>query len=214
MPTINQGFNHHTTTGPWDPNGANHATAHTTAIDISNAAVAASRRGDYNEAARLHQQALELKLRAFPATSVQAGISYNGLGEALLRAGRFDEADAAFASALQAREAGGPRSDAAITRDNIARLREAQGRFEDAREMRLRGRERSEVMCGNYHCPTSSTMFALTALQACGGCRSVWYCSKNCQKGDWQSRHKPLCKAYTEGLAAAAATTAGEGAST
>lgn len=39
-------------------------------------------------------------------------------------------------------------------------------------------------------------MYALKGLQACGACKSVFYCTKECQKQDWSKRHKPLCKAH------------------
>lgn len=124
--------------------------ANTIAISRSNAASSANEAGRYDEAIRLHQEALDLKLQAYPDTSVQAGISYNGLGEALLGAGRLQEADEAFAKALTTRERDGPAVDAAATRDNIGALREAQGRFAEAKEVRLRGKGKNEIMCGNY----------------------------------------------------------------
>ncbi|KAI1762133.1 hypothetical protein GGR53DRAFT_431262 [Hypoxylon sp. FL1150] len=175
--------------------------ANTVAIDRSNAALGAYQAGRYDEAIRLHQEALALKLRAYPDTSVQAGISYNGLGEALLGAGRLQEADQALTKALAIREREGPEIDAAATRDNVGALREAQGRFAEAREVRVRGAEMHQVMCGNYRCPTNE-MYALRKLQACSACRSVFYCSKGCQKQDWTRRHKPLCQAHCASLQA------------
>jgi tetratricopeptide (TPR) repeat protein len=131
--------------------------ANTIAVDKNNAANIARKAGRYGEAISLHKEALELKLRAFGEESVQAAISYNALGEVYLQAGELSEAEKVFAKALKARDnvafGGlelGPRNDAAATRDNIAQLREAQGRFEEAKEMRLKGADRSETMCGNY----------------------------------------------------------------
>ncbi|KAJ5767030.1 uncharacterized protein N7511_004646 [Penicillium nucicola] len=37
-------------------------------------------------------------------------------------------------------------------------------------------------------------------LKKCGGCNSIWYCSKTCQKQDWDS-HKDDCKATTRSQA-------------
>ncbi|KAI0149992.1 hypothetical protein F4776DRAFT_604111 [Hypoxylon sp. NC0597] len=108
------------------------------------------RAGRFDEAISLHREALALKLRAYPEFSIQAGISYNGLGEALFRAGRLDEADECFQKALAVREAKGPAQDVAATRDNIGALREAQGRLDDAREIRLKGAEKKQMLCGNY----------------------------------------------------------------
>lgn len=39
-------------------------------------------------------------------------------------------------------------------------------------------------------------MLTRQKLKACGACRSVFYCSAACQKKDWTSRHKPLCKKH------------------
>ncbi|OTA79905.1 hypothetical protein M434DRAFT_381562 [Hypoxylon sp. CO27-5] len=167
--------------------------ANTEAVFLSNDGEQAMRAGRFDEAISLHRQALALKLRAYPEFSIQAGISYNGLGEALLRAGRLDEADECFQKALAVREAKGPAQDLAATRDDIGALREAQGRFEDAREIRLKGAEKKQMLCGNYDCPTNR-MSGLDKLSACAACKSVFYCSKSCQTQDWKNRHKPLCK--------------------
>ncbi|XXH02524.1 Mitochondrial distribution and morphology protein 12 [Hypoxylon texense] len=174
---------------------ANLIAANTDAIQLSNAAGTAYRAGRYDEAILLHQQALELKLKAYPETSIQAAISLNGLGEALLGAGRLQEADDAFAKAIAVRERAGPVLDAAATRENIGALREAQGRFGEAREVRVKGNKKKQILCGNYNCPTNK-MHALRGLQACGNCKSVFYCTKECQKQDWVKRHRPLCQAH------------------
>ncbi|KAI1498183.1 hypothetical protein F5X99DRAFT_432229 [Biscogniauxia marginata] len=171
--------------------------ANMTAISMSNSASNAMQAGRLDEAIKLHQEALALKLQAFPESSTQAAISFNGLGEALLRAGRLEEADEAFQKALETRERDGPGLDAAATRDNVGALREAQGRFDEAREVRLRGEEKRQILCGNYDCPTNK-MYARSELKACGACTAVFYCSKGCQAQDWKVRHKPFCKARKE----------------
>ncbi|KAI2611967.1 hypothetical protein GGR54DRAFT_651203 [Hypoxylon sp. NC1633] len=165
------------------------------AVELSNDAEVAQQAGRHEEAIELNLQALALKLKAFPETSVQAAITFNKLGEAYLGAGRLQESDEAFAKAIAVRERKGPPEDAATTRDMIGALREAQGRFAEAREVRVRGDSRKQILCGNYKCPTNK-MYALSGLQACGACKSVFYCTKECQKQDWVTRHKPLCQAH------------------
>ncbi|KAI1448552.1 hypothetical protein F5Y02DRAFT_430505 [Annulohypoxylon stygium] len=162
------------------------------AIDLSNEASAAFDAGCIDEAISLHQQSLALKLRSHPELCIQTGITWNGLGGALLRAGRLEEAEESLSKALLIREEKeGPLRDVADTRDMMGQLREAQGRFEEAREVRLRGAPKNNIMCGNY-----DMILPLAKLSACSACKSVFYCSKTCQKNDWTTRHKTLCKAH------------------
>ncbi|KAI1755491.1 hypothetical protein F4782DRAFT_488727 [Xylaria castorea] len=132
--------------------------ANTTAIFKSKDASRAMQMGRFEESISLHREALELKLRAYPESSIQAAITHNGLGEALLRAGRLDEADEVLQKALAVRERGGPDLDAAATRENIGALREAQGRFGEARDVRLRGAEAGHMLCSDEHCPKTEML--------------------------------------------------------
>lgn len=56
-------------------------------------------------------------------------------------------------------------------------------------------------------------MLSRSELKACGACRSVFYCSPECQKIDWTKRHRPLCKQYMASNQAAANSSAGAGTS-
>lgn len=56
-------------------------------------------------------------------------------------------------------------------------------------------------------------MLSCPQLKACGACRSVFYCSPECQKRDWTNRHKPLCKKYMASKQSAANSSAGAGTS-
>ncbi|RYP63742.1 hypothetical protein DL769_006869 [Monosporascus sp. CRB-8-3] len=176
--------------------------ANSTAVGLSNEAQHAMRSGRLDESIALHLQALDLKLRAYPELSIQAAITFNALGETYLRAGRLEEAQEPLLKALKVREDQthgglglGPRLDAAATRENVAALREAQGNFDGARVMRLKGAAKGEMLCGNYNCPKS--MLHRDKLKTCQACNSVFYCGRECQAADWKSRHKPLCKAHT-----------------
>ncbi|KAJ7591730.1 hypothetical protein C8J56DRAFT_1024173 [Mycena floridula] len=50
----------------------------------------------------------------------------------------------------------------------------------------------SRSICGNPLCPTLET--PVNQARACGGCLSVHYCSKECQRRDWVARHKETCR--------------------
>ena len=130
--------------------------ANTTAVGYSNEAVSLSKAGQFDRAAQLHQKALNLKIRAFGEESIQAGISYNGLGECLLKAGKLDQAETALRKALKVRDSKengglelGPAMDSAVRRDNMGALFEAQGKFEEARQVRLSGAVKDEIACSN-----------------------------------------------------------------
>ncbi|ROW00327.1 hypothetical protein VMCG_07239 [Cytospora schulzeri] len=184
------------------------------AIQKNNAANLASEAGRHDEAIALHKQALEAKVRDHGEESVHAALSLNSLGEEYLEVGRLDEAAQCFRKALRVRDdvafGGlelGPRNDAAATRDNMGRVLEARGDFEGAREIRIKGADKGHTMCGCVNCLTpGGAMLTRQKLKTCGGCRSVFYCSAACQKKDWTSRHKPLCKKYTASRAAANST--------
>ncbi|GAA5795646.1 hypothetical protein HPULCUR_001008 [Helicostylum pulchrum] len=45
-----------------------------------------------------------------------------------------------------------------------------------------------------------------TPLLACGACRSIWYCSRDCQVTDFKSSHKNQCKQLQASKATATAT--------
>ncbi|KAI0455327.1 hypothetical protein F5B21DRAFT_193756 [Xylaria acuta] len=163
--------------------------ATTTAVSKSNAASQAMQLGRFEESISLHSQALEIKLRAYPESSIQVAITHNGLGEAYLRAGRLEEADEVLHEALVVRERDGPDLDAAATRENIGALREA-------RDVRLRGAEKGHMLCSNEHCPKIG-MLPRNQLSTCAACQAPFYCGRGCQARGWRERHKPLCKAHT-----------------
>ena len=130
--------------------------ANTTAITLSNAAASAAEAGQHIRAIALHKKALAIKLRVYGEESVQAAVSFNSMGESYIKAGRLDDAEEVLQKALYVRDSKvwgglemGPREDAAATRDNLAQVLEARGRFDEARALRLKGAERGETMCGN-----------------------------------------------------------------
>jgi hypothetical protein len=53
-----------------------------------------------------------------------------------------------------------------------------------------------EQACGFDACVKPSKY---AALLLCSGCRAVWYCDRECQKGDWKG-HKAGCRTAQEEL--------------
>lgn len=121
------------------------------AITLSNAGAQAAIDGNHLLAAEKHAQALALRQQFYGLDSVQVGISANGLGEAMLALGRLDDAEQALMVALRCRdELGlGPKFDMAVTRENVGCLWEARGKWDEAREVRLRGADVGMMACGN-----------------------------------------------------------------
>lgn len=69
--------------------------------------------------------------------------------------GKLDKAERNLKKALRVRDgrehgglAMGPRGDAAVSRDNMARLLEARGQMAEARAWRLKGARKGEIVCG------------------------------------------------------------------
>ncbi|KAJ7198767.1 hypothetical protein GGX14DRAFT_699938 [Mycena pura] len=169
----------------------------------NNEALAAKKRGDSETAIRLNKEALAAKISVQGENSVGAALSYNALGETYIAAQRYDEAEEALRKSLHVRDnkefgglGEGPRQDAAATRDNLAQVFEAQGKMDQAREIRMKGAANGETMCGSYECVTpGGAMLSTSQLNGCSACHSVFYCGKTCQKRDWK-RHKPFCKKF------------------
>lgn len=142
------------------------------AIELNNAAGAAMLAGRYDEAIRLHSEALQIKIRIHGERSFHTAISLNNLGETYFKAGKLDEAADAFAKALVVRDDTafggmelGTRQDAAASRDNMARVLEARGDFPGAREMRLKGADKGHTMCG---CEDVSLAFSVISAATAG----------------------------------------------
>lgn len=117
----------------------------------------ARKRGDLARAEKLHKEALQLKIRGFGDESIQAAISFNTLGVTYLKMGpsKLDQAEDNLKKALRIRDyrasgglERGSAQDAAVTRDNMAQVLEARGKMAEAREMRLRGAKKNEIVCG------------------------------------------------------------------
>ncbi|TFK93456.1 hypothetical protein K466DRAFT_537921 [Polyporus arcularius HHB13444] len=160
-------------------------------VALNNQALQLEAAGDLQGAERLHLQAIEVKEASLGTDHVTTALSYNGLGELYLTMQRLDKAEEYLDKALRVREHSGPKSDLAVTRDNLAKLYEMKGDVQAAREMRRRGKADNNIACGNYNCPKLSN--STSSLSQCAGCKAVFYCSRPCQVADWK-RHKNYCR--------------------
>jgi tetratricopeptide (TPR) repeat protein len=106
--------------------------------ELSLYALSYSRSGDLVTAENIHRLMLGYKEANRGPNSVEAALTRNELGEILLRQGRLDEAEVHLRVAVDIRNAHQVYgSDAAYSRDNLARVLETKGKCGEARAMRL-----------------------------------------------------------------------------
>ena len=129
---------------------AGQAVGLTSGVDLNNHALSLERQGDLAGAERAHLQAIQVKEASLGTDHYTTALSYNGLGELYLTLERLDKAEEYLNKALRVREHSGPRSDLAVTRDNLGRLFEMKGDLRAAAEMRMRGAP-DNIACGNYN---------------------------------------------------------------
>ncbi|KAG8944110.1 hypothetical protein FRC04_002148 [Tulasnella sp. 424] len=163
---------------------------------LSNQALARRDGGDYAGAEQLYKQVLEIKINAGGSKSVHAAISYNALGETQLELGKLEQAEENLSRAVEIRENDGQGSafDAAVSRENLARVYEVKGLWDQARQVRTKNF--SQMVCSHYKCP--GQMYNWQQLRQCSKCKAAYYCSENCQRADWRPRHKKYCKAFED----------------
>eukprot|EP00740_Mantoniella_antarctica_P001570 CAMPEP_0181348528 /NCGR_PEP_ID=MMETSP1106-20121128/224_1 /TAXON_ID=81844 /ORGANISM="Mantoniella antarctica, Strain SL-175" /LENGTH=475 /DNA_ID=CAMNT_0023460827 /DNA_START=141 /DNA_END=1568 /DNA_ORIENTATION=- len=81
----------------------------------------------------------------------------------------------------------------------VRRSRSRPGTFKTDRAGETREVPKMVYACGGCR---KLMHHARDALQQCGGCHALRYCSASCQKSDWRDGHKQLCKAIgARGLA-------------
>ncbi|KAL6309948.1 hypothetical protein BKA93DRAFT_722400 [Sparassis latifolia] len=165
------------------------------ALRFNNEAQRLSREGDYRGAERLHLRAIALKEQGYGLNHFTTALSWNALGELYIEMGRLDESEDYLKKAVRVRNAAAAENDshafdAAVSRDNLARIYEMRGDMKQAKATRLSGGQ-TNLACSNFSC----TLQTLTRqqLSQCGGCKSIYYCSRVCQAQDWK-RHKKYCK--------------------
>ncbi|KAG7398256.1 hypothetical protein PHYBOEH_011429 [Phytophthora boehmeriae] len=168
------------------------ATAYMELVLLSNEAVKLTKSSKFAEAEPILRDVLRRKPTAgFDEVSV--ALTKNELGSVLRQLGQYEEALQLLNEALEVRE----RYDEAVgitialrdgnlTREEIAKVYEANGDCAKALETREKGKR----ICGSDACEALD----YEKLHACTRCKSVFYCGKQCQGQDWRTRHRPLCQ--------------------
>ncbi|KAB8295241.1 hypothetical protein EYC80_007155 [Monilinia laxa] len=165
------------------------------ASQLNNQANILESHGDFVGAEKLFLESLRLKIECTGEDSIQAALSKNALGELYMKLdGRWEDAKKMLEDADRVRS-GFDDFDAACTRDNLGQLWEIKGDMVKARMAREKLPD--SMICSNFSCPlsTANVKSKRRDLKNCGRCKCVWYCSVECQKFDWRSRHKKWCKA-------------------
>lgn len=165
------------------------------AFGLSNQASSLARSGDLAGAERLHLQALDVKVNGFGFQSPQVASTLHSLAEVQMRLGKFGDAERNLRSAVSIRSSSSKQHDlveAAKSRELLAQILESNGNLSAAKNVRLAGQS-EWIACGNSKCPVQC--FSIEQLSHCGQCRSVLYCSGDCQARDWKARHRLYCRA-------------------
>ncbi|KAI0639366.1 hypothetical protein C8Q77DRAFT_1080797 [Trametes polyzona] len=146
-------------------------------------------RGNYSEAERLLHRALELVEPCTPSSDAIVAALWNSLGEVYLHMGRLDDAERWFSKSLDLSVAIRDFKEITTTRENLARVAKVRSELLKAKALRMLGAP-DDMRCGNYACHRG--LLRTPDLRICGGCKSAFYCSNECQRADWE-RHQKRC---------------------
>ncbi|KAG8809734.1 hypothetical protein FRB91_006593 [Serendipita sp. 411] len=163
------------------------------AFGLTNQAQSLARSGDLVGAERLHLQALDVKTKGFGYQTPQVATTLHSLAEVQIRLGKYAEAEQNLRSSVAIRSNSAIQHDqieAAKSRELLAQILERSGNLAAAKNVRLAGQQ-EWIACGNSKCV--GQCFRIEQLSHCGQCRSVLYCSSDCQGRDWRSRHRFYC---------------------
>ncbi|EMD42102.1 hypothetical protein CERSUDRAFT_79709, partial [Gelatoporia subvermispora B] len=164
----------------------------TLACSLTNEAYELAHTGRYADAERLHARSLQLKAGSVGLQHISVATSYNGLGEAQMNLGRLDEAEDNLRKAITFREAFNQVYETACSKESLAQVYEMRGDLAQAKEFRKQWGGKEIMVCSYSDC-LRTKVIPFTGLRACSRCKSIYYCSPECQRGDWQ-RHKRYCK--------------------
>lgn len=118
------------------------------AIGLSNQGASLYKQGRYAEAEAMHQEALRLKIESFGPNTIQAALSYQAVGGTQLKLGKLVEAEDNVKKAVEIRNSLNFTSfDAAVSRETLAQIFEANGNIIGAKATRLSGAPNA-MACG------------------------------------------------------------------
>jgi uncharacterized protein HemY len=106
------------------------------------------------------KEIVELDKKIYSPKASSTGLSWNKLGEIQFEMNKFADAEHSLKQAVEIREALSENFDTSVSRDNLARVYEALGRFQEARAMRMKGRPAQNIACGNFSVRDSIDSFA------------------------------------------------------
>ncbi|KAJ8067407.1 hypothetical protein OCU04_004757 [Sclerotinia nivalis] len=175
-------------------NSAGTAMAVMKAAQLNNQANQLEASGDLAGAEKLFLESLRLKIKGTGEDSIQTALSKNALGELYMKMeGKWEDAKKLLEDADRVRSRIDD-FDAACTRDNLGQLWEIKGDMVKAKA--ARERNPGSMICSNFNCSLSGANVKSKRddLKNCARCKSTWYCSAQCQKVDWKTRHKKWCK--------------------
>ena len=118
---------------------------------LNNQALHLFNQGDLADATNIHLQALRIKERLDGLDSISTSISKNALGELYFNLRQPNEAEENFKQAIAIRNAAGPQYsfDAAVSRENLAKVYKMRGDTKSAKEIRTSA-GKANMVCANH----------------------------------------------------------------
>lgn len=137
---------------------------------LDRAAYKAEMAGRHEIAIACYKNTLKQKIQDYGEESAQTALTLHNLGMAYNKVRKFADVEDCLLRALRVREAvisagrtdHAAAMDAATTRDALGRFYEERGRFDRARDVRLKGQDADQILCGNPKVSQSSWESTLT----------------------------------------------------
>jgi tetratricopeptide (TPR) repeat protein len=135
-------------------------------ITLNSLALALHQDGEYREAEKYYQLALQLGERRYGPTHQNVGALLSGLGILYGEQGRYTEAEPLFkrALAIQEKALGSEHLEVGISLNNLAMLYEKQGRYPEAEQLIKRDLAISEKALGAEHPSVAASLNNLALI--------------------------------------------------